>query len=166
MKRFLPALVVAAGATAIAAPGYGQFMTSPTVAVPTVVPGGDISAGEAASKKCQACHEFTEGGPNKIGPTMYGIMGQPAASVPNFAYSQVLMDMRDAGLVWNAEMMAGFLTNPREFSPGTKMTFAGIRNEEELANIIAYLVSISPGYVPAPVVQQPVQQAAPTDRRR
>ena len=142
MTRMLAAFLLALMAGSAAA----QFPATPGPAIPTPMPVGDASEGEAASRKCQACRDFAEGGANKIGPPMFGIVGKPAASVPGFAYSQVLMDMRDAGLTWEPGPLAAYLADPRAFAPGTKMNFAGIRNEGELANLVAYLVSLSPGY--------------------
>jgi cytochrome c len=165
MMRSLPLLALAA--TVVAAPALAQFTPVPMPGVPSAWAEADISKGEAASKKCQACHEFGEGAPSKLGPPMWGIVGQPPASVPGYSYSQTLLEMRDAGLVWTPEMLAPFLADPRAFAPGNKMSFAGIRNEDELASIIAYLVSISPGYTPTEQpTAPPASAASPSQRTR
>jgi len=109
----------------------------------------DAAAGEQAARKCMACHDFSEGGGNRVGPPLFGIVGRPAAALPGFGYSATLVTMgTDAGLVWTPDKLDTFLENPRAFVPGTKMAFAGIRREAERANIIAYLISLSPDYVP------------------
>jgi len=97
---------------------------------------GDPQAGEAVFKKnCSVCHT-TEEGKNKIGPSLHGIVGRHSASLPNFQYSEA---MKSANKDWDAHNLDQYLSNPRGLVPGTKMIFAGLKNEQDRQNIIAYL---------------------------
>jgi cytochrome c len=100
----------------------------------------DAAAGEAAFRRlCAACHIATAEGRRGVGPTLFGVVGRKAGSVEGFRYSSA---KRDANLVWTPEQLDKYLTNPREFMPGTTMAFAGIRNDAERANVIAYLQTL------------------------
>ena len=92
--------------------------------------------GETSAKKCQACHTFNKGEPNRVGPNLYGVVGRDRASVPGFNYSAA---MKGKGGKWTAEDLDAFLANPRGFIPGTSMTFAGLPKGSERADIITYL---------------------------
>lgn len=100
----------------------------------------DASAPPAAVGQCIACHSFERDGPTKIGPNLWGIHGQPAAGKSGYAYSNAL---REAGVVWDDATLDGYLTNPRTAIPGNKMSFAGMRNAERRAEVIAYLASLT-----------------------
>lgn len=102
-----------------------------------------IAAGEKVFKKCAACHKVGEGAKNATGPMMNGIVGRPAGTVEGFRYSKPLMEMAAAGLVWDEANLHAFLTDPKKFMKGTKMTFAGLKKEEELAAVIAYLATFT-----------------------
>jgi cytochrome c len=98
--------------------------------------------GELLSFACQACHALTpEGGPD-IGPTLYGVFGRAAASVPGFTYSDAL---RGADFVWTTERLDAWLQAPTEFLPGTTMAFAGYGDAEDRAALIAWLVQATAG---------------------
>jgi len=96
----------------------------------------DATAGEAVFRKCAACHTTTQGGANGLGPNLWGTMGAPLAHVAGFNYSAAL---RGKGGTWTWEAMNEWLRSPRAFAPGTKMTFAGLGNAEDRANVMAYL---------------------------
>ncbi len=98
--------------------------------------GADPGKGEGVFKKCAACHTITPGGPNGLGPNLHGIMGQPVASRPGFAYSDAL---KSKGGTWDWETMSQWLKSPKGFAPGTKMTFAGLSKPEDRANLLAYM---------------------------
>ncbi|NVO56701.1 cytochrome c family protein [Rhodobacteraceae bacterium B1Z28] len=107
----------------------------------TVAAEGDAEAGEKVFRKCKACHAVGEGAENKVGPMLNGIVGRQAASIEGFGYSPVLIGLSEDGLVWTPEELDVFLTKPRDYAKGIKMTFAGLRKEEDRVNIIAYLAT-------------------------
>jgi cytochrome c len=100
----------------------------------------DSDAGQKVAKKCGACHSFEAGGPNKIGPNLWNVVGRPVASLEGFGYSPAMSGL---GGSWDVERLAGFMVNPKEYLPGTKMSFAGVKKEADLANLIAYLRLLS-----------------------
>jgi len=101
---------------------------------------GDAAAGEKVFIKCKACHE-NEQGVNKIGPTLKGIVGRKTASVEGYAYSDGTKAKADEGHVWDEATLAAYLPDPKAYVPGTKMAFAGLKNPQEVADVIAYLKS-------------------------
>ncbi len=96
----------------------------------------DASAGEAVFKKCAACHTIDNGGPNKTGPNLFGIVDRPKASHAGFNYSD---DMKAKGGNWTLEDLAHFLHKPKEYIAKTKMSFGGISDKVDVANLLAYL---------------------------
>ncbi|MEB8388585.1 c-type cytochrome [Rhodobacteraceae bacterium KMM 6894] len=102
-----------------------------------------VKAGEKVFRKCKACHQVGEGAKNRVGPVLTGIVGHPAGQVDGFKYSKALKGMADDGLVWDPEALHAFLANPKGFMKGTKMSFAGLKKEEDLAAITAYLSSFN-----------------------
>ena len=107
----------------------------------------DPAKGEQVFKKCAACHNAEPGGANALGPGLYGIMGKPHASVAGFAYSPALKEVPGS---WTWEAMSTWLANPKKYAPGTKMTFAGLGNPEDRANVMAFLNSRSASPLPLP----------------
>ena len=103
---------------------------------------GDPEAGERVFRQCQACHQVGEGAENRVGPQLTGIVGRPIASVEEFTYSDSLAALGQEGREWTPEELSGFLANPREYVPGTAMAYAGVRSEDDLQNLIAYLASV------------------------
>jgi cytochrome c len=99
----------------------------------------DPSKGQQVFQKCGACHNATQGGPNGIGPNLYGVVGDNIAQGRGgFAFSDAL---KAVGGKWDFDKLNTWLTNPRKFAPGTKMTFAGLGSPEDRANVIVYLNS-------------------------
>ena len=96
------------------------------------------SAAEGAKvfKKCAACHSIKEGGANKIGPALWGVLGKTAGSVPGYKYSKA---MAAHGKNWSFEEMNGFLIKPKDWIKGTKMSFAGLKNAKDRAAVILYM---------------------------
>ena len=96
------------------------------------------SAAEGAKvfKKCAACHSIKEGGANKIGPALWGVLGRAAGSVPGYKYSKA---MAAHGKNWSFEEMNGFLIKPKDWIKGTKMSFAGLRSAKDRAAVILYM---------------------------
>jgi cytochrome c len=99
----------------------------------------DAAAGEKVFKKCMACHAVGEGAANKVGPELNGIVGRTAGTVEGFSYSQGMKDAGASGLVWTEENLSKYLENPKGTIPGNKMAFAGLKKEDERANVIAFL---------------------------
>ncbi|QDC08500.1 c-type cytochrome [Oceanicola sp. D3] len=102
-----------------------------------------IAAGEKVFRKCKACHQVGEGAENKTGPQLNGIMGRTAGTVEGFRYSKAMAEAGEAGLTWNSETLAGFLTKPKAFLKGTKMSFNGLRKESDIEAVEAYLGSFA-----------------------
>jgi cytochrome c len=96
---------------------------------------GDPVKGETEFKKCQVCHTL-EVGKNKVGPSLHKIIGRAAGTVEGFNYSKA---NRESGVVWSEQNMWEYLENPKAFMPGTKMAFAGIKDPQKRADLIAYL---------------------------
>jgi cytochrome c len=107
----------------------------------------DLKRGEEAAKVCQACHTFEKGGPAKIGPNLWGVVGRPRASMPGFDYSSAL---KSKGGSWTVDDLYQFLAHPQAFVPGTKMTFPGITRPQARADVIAYLNTLSDNPAPLP----------------
>lgn len=99
---------------------------------------GDIGKGERIFKKCAACHSIEEG-KARLGPSLYGVYGREAGSVEGFKYSKA---MAKAGFVWDAEHLSDFLENPKKYLKGTKMSFAGLKKEDQRIDLIAYLETL------------------------
>ncbi|MGB3247271.1 MAG: c-type cytochrome [Sulfitobacter sp.] len=99
------------------------------------------AAGEKVFRKCKACHQIGEGAKNRSGPILTGVVGNPAGAVEGFKYSNALKDAAGDGLIWSPEELAAFLAKPKAYLKGTKMSFAGLRKEDDQAAIIEYLKS-------------------------
>ena len=118
----------------------------------------DPAKGEAVFAKCTACHTIEQGAPNGIGPNLWGVMGKPIGQhVAGFAYSSALADH---GGNWDFENMDAWLTSPRAFANGTKMSFAGLGNPEDRANIIAYLNNMGSNLALPEVEEVPAETGA------
>lgn len=99
----------------------------------------DLGKGAKVFKKCQACHTLEEGGPHKIGPNLFGLFERPAASAADFNFSDAMTAKAEEIGVWTDETLNTYLTKPRDFVPGTNMSFAGLRKESQRINLIAFL---------------------------
>ncbi|HEY2049828.1 MAG TPA: cytochrome c family protein [Caulobacteraceae bacterium] len=105
----------------------------------TVLPKADVAAGQAATAVCQACHNFSAAGTNMIGPGLYGVEGRKPGSHPGFAYSSAMETFAQKQPVWDYEHIYEFIKNPQQYMPGSKMTFAGLKDPQTRINVIAYL---------------------------
>jgi cytochrome c len=105
-----------------------------------LVANASTERGAQVAKQCQVCHNLQEGQGPKVGPDLYGVVGRPVASMPNFHYSAAL---KAKGGTWTFDALNKWLTNPRADVPGTAMTFAGISNEKQRADVVAYLNTLS-----------------------
>ncbi|HKY94522.1 MAG TPA: cytochrome c family protein [Kiloniellales bacterium] len=112
---------------------------TPDPALREAIAGADLAAGEKVAKQCFTCHSFEKGGPNKVGPNLYGVIGSSFGHLEGFNYSKAFQDARAAGRTWTYEELAGYLANPKAFLPGNKMTFVGLKKPDQLAAVIAYL---------------------------
>ncbi len=121
----------------------------------------DAAAGESAFRKCQACHTPDEGGANKVGPNLWDIVNRPVASHEGFSYSAGMREFAADGTVWDYDHLSEFLKAPRSYVSGTAMAFAGIKNPEEEANLIAYLRTLSSD--PAPLPEVAAEEEAPAE---
>jgi cytochrome c len=118
----------------------------------------DPAKGEQVFKKCAACHNADKGGPNALGPNLWGVIGEPIAQGRGgFPFSDAL---KSVGGAWNFENMSAWLHSPKKFAPGTKMTFAGLSDPQDRANVIAFLNQHSDSPQPLPTAPA---EAAPTE---
>jgi cytochrome c len=99
----------------------------------------DAANGETVFKKCAACHRIGEGAKNLVGPQLNGIVGRKAGTVEGFNYSEANKKKAGEGLVWTEDVLFKYLENPVAFMPGTKMSFAGVKDEADRKDVIAYL---------------------------
>ncbi len=108
----------------------------------------DASKGQQVFNKCMACHTAAKGGPNMVGPDLWGVIGEPIAQgKAGFPFSDAL---KKVGGTWNWDNLSKWLTSPRTFAPGTKMTFAGLSNPQDRADVIAFLNQHSDSPLPLP----------------
>ncbi|MEM1284369.1 MAG: c-type cytochrome [Cohaesibacteraceae bacterium] len=116
----------------------------------------DVGAGERGVRRCASCHTVEEGGADGVGPHLWDIVNRAKGAVAGFGYSSAMEDVAAAGEVWGFEELDGFLASPRDYMPGTTMGFAGIRDAEDRADLIAYLVTLSnsPAALPEPAATQ------------
>lgn len=127
-----------AGAAASATPAAGerspQEIATAMAALPAPYNAADYDAGRRQFAQCRACHSLTE---NRVGPDLHGLFGRQAGSEPGFSYSDAV---KNAGFAWDADHLDHWLSGPREYLPGNRMAFIGIRDETQRRNLIAYLM--------------------------
>jgi cytochrome c len=130
----------------------------------TVLPKADAAGGKAISARCEQCHDITKGGPNKIGPELWGIVGRQRAEEAGFSYSSAMSSDHN---VWTLDKLFRYLKSPQAVVPGTKMNFAGLRSADDRINLIAFLrtQSDSPVAIPAPAPAKAAAPAAPPPKK-
>ncbi|MEN0000634.1 MAG: cytochrome c family protein, partial [Pseudomonadota bacterium] len=99
----------------------------------------DIGAGESVFRQCSSCHNVADGAGNKAGPNLWGVMGRQPGIYPDFRYSSAMVAYGEANAQWDFEAMNRFLLRPRDYIDGTSMGYRGLRDEDDRANLIAYL---------------------------
>jgi cytochrome c len=132
----------------------------PQVDLGTLLAAADPQKGRETAQVCTSCHTFEQGGPDRTGPNLWGIVGRNVGSRKTFTYSTAVAAQTGA---WTYERLDRWLTNPAKAVPGEKMPFAGIHNAEDRANVIAFLSTLSASRVPFPKPEKPkpVETSAP-----
>ena len=105
---------------------------------PAAEAGGDATAGAAVFRKCATCHTASEP-VNRVGPSLMGVVGRPAASVPDYSYSEAMKAFGAEGHVWDEATLSEYLLSPKAMVGGTKMSFPGLKKPQDIADVIAYL---------------------------
>ena len=146
-------------AIAVKAQGEGEKPAAkePEQPIEELLASASVEKGQATAKQCQACHTFDKGGPNRVGPNLYGIVGRQRASHPGFNYSTA---MKAKGGNWTIDELNQFLTHPQGYIPGTAMTFAGLSREAQRADVIAYLNTLADNPAPLPKAAQAAPASA------
>ena len=130
MRQILTAALLAAS---LAAPALAQAPAA-----------GDAEAGQRVFAQCRACHTINDGGRNGVGPNLWSIYGRAAGAREGFRYSANLQELARGGLTWDEANLRRYLTNPKDLVPNGSMAFVGIRNPEQLTNLVAFLSAQRP----------------------
>lgn len=113
----------------------------------SLLPAADVGHGKEVSTRCEQCHDLSKGGPNKIGPNLWGVVGRERATHPGFSYSGAMSASHDP---WSFDKLFVFLKAPQATVPGTKMSFAGLNSSKDRIDLLAYLRTQSDNPEPFP----------------
>jgi cytochrome c len=139
-----------AGSAAKEAAGAGDAAPAAEQAekpLPELLAAANVDDGAKEAKKCAVCHSFEKGAAAKVGPSLYGVLGRPVGNMPGFAYSAAVAGH---GGTWDYALLNCYLKDPKACLPGNKMTFAGVKGDEDRANVILFLRSLSDSPAPLP----------------
>jgi len=128
--------------------GAKEAAAAPSEPIEKLLQTASVDKGAAAAKVCQACHTFDKDGPNRVGPNLYGIVGDKKGEGRNFNFSAAI---KAKGGSWSIEDLNQFIANPKGYIPGTAMGFAGISRDSQRADVLAYLNSLSDHPAPLPL---------------
>lgn len=127
----------AASAPAATTTEVSEEVLEAVAALPAPYNQADYEAGRRVFAQCRSCHTIGRGEPNRVGPNLHGVFGREIGAAPGFNYSQAV---QDANFTWDAEHLNNWLSNPQTFLPGNRMAFAGVHNETQRRDVIAYLM--------------------------
>ena len=154
-----PGFAISVAEAQTSAGGGAAFAAVP---LPVLLAKADKDKGMASVKACAACHDFTKGGPNKVGPELWDVVGRKMGTEAGFVYSDGFKAMGDKA--WDFDSLNAWLKAPKEFIKGTKMAFGGIGNDQDRANVLAYLDSLSDSPKPFPANTEKAAAAAVKER--
>jgi cytochrome c len=150
-KLETPVLVVE-GIETVSKPDGHSTGEEPLKPITPLLVSASVERGQMIAKKCTQCHTFEKGAPNRTGPNLWGIIGAKVAHVADFAYSS---GFKDKGGNWDNEKLNILLHKPRAFVAATKMSFVGLKDPQERADVIAYLHTLSDSPIPLPTPSPP-----------
>lgn len=128
--------------SAVVKAGIGVLLLVASL-TPAMAADASVENGEEVFKKCRACHDVGPNAKNKIGPLLNDLFGRKAGTIEGFNYSDANRKAGESGWVWTEEKLMTYLENPREAMPGNKMAFAGLRDEQDRKDLVAYLKTFS-----------------------